>query len=763
MNILTGMAITPVDGMSVLINTTVRVLRVNVYQDQLSVIEAAPRHRAGRLYFTAPFHLKISQINKEISANTVRLLSKGVTSRSDVIASDDALNKKYNSTPCKCVQLRNARFSVISTLIPGPEDYSLLLDSQCRNELINKYLDTNQDDNKSINRQSVQQLIFQFLAEGSTRNSLTPYLALRGGRGKERVQSKKIGRHNALTAAGIPDSHGFVMTTKDKEICEYAFRHYLLRGNTIGFALRKMWTSFYSEQEQNDNGTMTMRLFPQNKRPTRAQFVRWGGRYSNQQVWQKQYNTQQLARLDRALIGKANNGIVAVGQVGAIDSTTTDTEFVSVTNRLKRIGQAHRVLLVDSLYGYIAGFYMGIEAASATTVNLAILHAASDKTEWLGSLGLDNEIDSKDWLSIQFGRLLADNTDARNMKNMEEQNALGVGIAYVPTHRSDLNAVVETAHKSLHRIVDHKLPGTTRGKRLERGDTRPDALARMTIIEGVRETARAIHFHNTCALDVSLTLEMRRELVEQGLTVNRLNLTRMAIQQGKVHASITDFNELICTLGTPVQGTFTAEGVKLHRTDTSQRTFFEPIRYISKDSEMLMRFREAKTNRRGSPLNFDAEFFCNPYFPKKIFYRNIHSGKVYPLVMESNEVESDEYTLADYLSMMDDDAVYQFITKDQKQQQLSELEQKFEQSTNRAEAEYNLALKSSPPIPKSRISRDKKENRKQEKAHLAKYNPILDESKPSAVSQHVHAPENHLDRETGQRHSNILDRLIAGT
>lgn len=761
MFILANMALSPVNNSSLLISKTVRVVLKFHDKDQLAVIEASPRISAGRYYFTAPFFLKLSLIETELEANILSLHESGLKQRPDVIASDEALNKKYQKSPCKCVIKRNERFSVIQALVPNFEDYELFLEAEYRNRLIREYLKKNQKDPNSNARRSVEQLIFQFLAEGSTRNSLTPYLAMRGGRGKERQQTQKLGRQNAFAKAGMKQKNGFVMQKKDKEHCQHAFQHFLKNGNTIEEAMRKMWREFYADPTLAENGEIKMVLWAKHLRPTRAQFVRWGSLYSHESVWQKQYNTQQLARLNRPLTGKANDGIIAVGQLGAIDSTTTDTEFVSVTNRLKRVGQAHRILLVDSLYGYIPGFCMGLEAASAQTVNLAILHAATNKQEWLEQLGLEDEIDANDWLSIQFGQLNADNTDARNLKNMQEQNSLGTGINYVPTHRSDMNASVESAHKMLHRAVDHKQSGTTRGKRLVRGDTRPDFLARLTVIEGIRNTARAIHYHNTRPLDIPLTLEMRHELVDKGLIVNRLNLTRMAMQQGKVHSALSDFDQLITTLGTVVKGTFTAEGVKLHRTDQKQRSFIQSVRYTSKNPFMLERFKAAKINRRGSPLNFDEDFFCNPYLASKIYYRDSHNGAVYPLVLQSNEEEKHEYTLFDYQIAMVDDAVAKHINEDKRQQQLSDLEDTIEQTNIEAERAYQDQLTSSPHISKSKITRDKKANRKQEKQLFKE--GFTKDTQPEVQEKANTPPNEHEEPIILDATFDILDNLIKGS
>jgi len=757
--VLSGMGLSPIDNQGVLIDRTMRVLYVNIKFNQLVAIAVEPKSSNGRLYFTSPKLFHYDEIVKLIEAHCLNLLIKGIRLRPDVLASDQALNKKYKADPCKAVLKRQQRYKLIESLVENIGDHALLFDEQTRDEMIDKHIsELEESGNISVLKKYIQQLFYQFFAEGSSSNALTPYFATRGGRGKERLQKNKLGRRNAPTKAGITGHQGFLMSDDDKKICGFAYRNYLVWGTTCSHALRKMWANFYSFEEQDDSGKTQSKLLPKNLRPSRSQFERWGAKESGQQAWKKEFNKQQLARLDRALLGKANDHIVSVGQVGAIDSTTTDTEFVSVTDRLKRIGLATRMPVVDSLYGYIPGFYMGLEAPSAATVKLALLHAMSDKTEWLKFLGLV-DMNPDDWLPIRFGNHIGDNTDSRNQIIMQELNDDGTGLKYVPTSRSDMNAIVESAHHSLHRLIDHLLPGTTRGKRLQRGDERPDLSARMTLIEGIRETTKAIHFHNTVPIDIPITLEIRQELVEKGLIINRLNLTKLAIQKGNLHVSLISREQAIATLATPIKGTFTAKGVKLHRTDREERAFIEPIRYLSKHPAMIAKFQEAKTNRRVAPTHHDATFLYSPYQPYEIWYQDIHTGEIFNLELDSPDNEWFEYTIPDYLAAMQQDAAYRHLVDDVKQQQHVSFESELETTLDAIEIKYAEAAGKSAAIPKSKIACEKKNNRKNEKSLMS-----FATTKTSTRDQPAIPPPQvqYTPLPNKQQGQNVLDRLISG-
>lgn len=718
-NIYSGMGISPVNQSCPLIKGLMRILKVNLELGQVLCIRAEPQHKQGRKYYLCPQVFELAAIERGIDQHTLSLHRHGIKSRTDVLLSDDELDRKYGSSPCPAVVTRRERLDILNALIPEGGDYSVLLDHQLRNENIANYL-TEQGKTQDLKqaKAAIVQLIYQFFAEGSTPNALTPYFSERGGRGKEKKQTKKSGARNAPTKNGIKGVEGFVMTQIDKEYCGYSMRHFANGKKPLTQALSDMWRHFYATQLQLPNGKVEPKIYDKSQRPSMAQFRRWGQQYSGLNLMTRHLNSQQKARFDRALLGNAQDGIVAVGQVASIDSTSTDVHFVSMLNRQQRIGLMNRILVVDSLYGYIAGFYMGTEASSTETVKLAILHAGSEKSDWLKWLGLEDEIPAEDWLALKFDTFNADNTEARTKEIMDSITALNGGMRYVPVARSDLNSMVETAHHSLHRLIDHKEPGTTRGKKTDRGDIKPELEARITIIEGIRDIARAIHFHNTKSLTITPSLDMRKEILEKGLALNRLNLTRLAMRQGKFNSNVIHFDDFVIKFSMPIKGTFTARGVKLHNPKVKRREFIKTLRFVSNDPAMVDKFTRAKTNRKGAPENFDATFFHNPYCLDKIFYLDVHSGKTYALHQVAWEEDFKEYTLDDYMDIQNQDAVRHHFEDEDNKQLIAVLDHRIEETGNNAKKAYEADLAANPPLSKSQITKGRKENRQKERPLL---------------------------------------------
>ena len=393
--ILSGMAIEAKNGSEIL-DCLVRVLHTDTSNNMVLVIPITPKKSGGkgvnkRLYFVGPKRLSLDMINQEISEHKLHLLMNGVKPRADVLATDDELDKKYLrkgqsiSTPRK---KRALRYQVIKPLVQDYENRTLILDPQLRHELVTKRAEELKSKTCSAQRtiKYVSEILNQYLAEGSTSGAVTPFSANQGGRGKEKTitRNRKLGKPNTPTKNGIKNTAGFIMSDEDKDICGFAWRNYYIKGSTIAKALRKMWREFYSNISVNNKGQAIHTYKHVKERPTRTQFEAWGkNRSPGHESWKKQLTKFNLNRLDRVLFGTSDADVVGVGQRGAVDSTSIDVELVSVASRLDRIGSAHRILIVDSLFDYIPGFYLGIEAPSADTVGLATAEQVNRMTRYL--------------------------------------------------------------------------------------------------------------------------------------------------------------------------------------------------------------------------------------------------------------------------------------------------------------------------------------------------------------------------------------------
>lgn len=732
-----------------------RVLAVNSKLDRIVFIRATPKQSAGRLYFLNPRVEKLSWLLSDEISKQFLFLTGGLPLRPDVRATPAELDKKYlrrgqeQSTPRK---ERSERYELIKPLVKSSdsEDQVLLFDPQIRSEKIYQRAQELAKSPKDLKRlrRRITDTLNQYWAEGSIEGSVTTYTSRCGGRGKEKKQGqKKQGPQNLPTKSGETGLEGYILSEEEKEQCGFGWRNYYIRGKTLGKAYRRFKREFYSDIGLDEKGHPKRIVRPDHQCPTKTQFKYWGRlRSPGHEIWKKQFSPRALARIDRVLFGSSNENVVKIGQRGAIDSTTTDQELVSVINRINRIGQAHRVLIVDSKYKYIPGFYMGLDAPGSLPVQLAYLHALTDKREWLKWLGLEDQ-ELERWIPIRFVTLLADNTDARAAAAMSALDNVETGLKFVPVARSDMNSDVETTHHALHRLVDHNLVGTTHGQRSERGDEKADVLARMTIIEAIRETARAIYAWNTMELDIVPTLEMQRELVDKGIKLTRANLTRWEIERGNQATSLISEAEARIALLIPTRGTFTQNGIRLLRTDKGQkREFVSHVRYASHHKQIVKKCMEAKVMRsRVMPTAFDDDFLYDPYRPSEIYYRDLYSGELIPLAAKTCDSQLlEECSLPDIYELDDANKLRLFFAESGRERQISDLEAEQENANAAADAEYQAAVEKVGKSPsKSSIRKGKKSNRETEKTLMDHGMPII--APEAANTETEESEQTHVD------------------
>jgi hypothetical protein len=414
---------------------------------------------------------------------------------------------------------------------------------------------------------------------------------------------------------------------------------------------------------------------------------------------------------------------------------------------------------VDALYGYIPGFYLGLDPPSAQTVKLAFLHALTPKGQWLDDLGLD--IPEEDWVPMTFGTAIADNTDLRCAEVRDALLTIGTNLLHVPVARSDCNSIVESGHHSMHRLVDHNLEGTTYGKRTERGEIRADIRARHTILEGIRETARAIHTHNTMQLDISLPLAMR----EAGIKPTRLAMTQWSINQGKVARACLDIESARARLMPRCRGTVTESGIKLLRPDTGdKRVFIEPLRYVSDHSYILAQMALARRGGKQTRNYFDGDYLIDPFNVRSIYFLGPDDLGLIPLDLKIRDSDlPDQATLADVLEIMDQDKVTSHFTKEEKEVALNRLESAQEDVKEAAKAEYNDELsKLGKPPSKASLCGEKRKNREDERETYHGMQPLLipnDEQDEEQTNPPRDEPEARIEKKRPP--SEIVENPIA--
>lgn len=763
MPLIAGMTLAPISKESP-ISEPQLILHTNEALDTLVVIPITARKSAGRTYFVGYKKLSYQKIHSALSNDHPLFMQETFKPRPASSLNDEDLNRKYKKhgqDESNAVRSLKFRWQLIEPLVTGL-DREILFDKEMLllevERLATKLAEeityrsiflsgenNNQEKSKTKSIQpfvkrvqeieiQIKRLLNQYWAGGSTRGALINFGNNCGGLGKRKNPGDKhLGRKTARTEAGKIDNEALIIKPGDhnEEIIRHCIGHYLIRGVTVAQALRNMWTDYYSQTVQLDSGKTERCWLPANQRPTRSQFEhRIALESPEHSAWRKHLVPNAFERNFRSVMGSAADDVKAVGQRGAIDTSPIDFQLVKLLSRLERIGSAYRIILADSLFGYIPGFYVGLDAPSSRTVKLAMHHALDpDKSEWLSGLGLELEQNPTDWIPIHFVDLWADNTDMRSDEVMACLHGVGSNVHFVPVRRADRNPVAESRHHIIHRLVDHKMHGSTYGQaRSERGELRAVDRARHTLIQAIRETARAVHTHNTMEIDIVRPIWMR----ELNVPPTRIAMTRATIARGRVARPLCSFDTAHIHLLPRHQGTFTMKGVRLHREDTGRKVcYIDPLTYVSSHPYVMRKAEEARRGGKHDSNYFRGTFLVDPYTLGHIWHLNLQTMELIRLELKILGVDDEdlqyEATIHDVVDLMNSDAIDRPIWREAGEQKLALMEEGQNRTKEEAEASYQAALKEAggKGQSKTELRANRKVNRESEKASQLHGMPVV--------------------------------------
>lgn len=393
------------------------------------------------------------------------------------------------------LEKRDVRFQIVAEALRGEGRAHLMMTA---NEALNDrscLLKGLQRASKKfgISRTTARHLVHLFWAGGSQVNALLPKYGFCGLPGHAKTSAKKLGRPPRTFKHGIATSKGYVLTEKDKEN--------LARGYTLVNAERTLndaylltCSRYWATHEVSAKGLVHVTLNPVDQRPTFAQFIYWGRKLVKQKVRDSMMRQSKLRQLKHAFGGSVQDQVRMVGQLGCFDATSTDLYLASLRSRLKKLPAMTRSILKDIRTDLIIGLYCGWDAPSPATALKTVLNAVGDKVAYCARFGIT--ITPDDWPSFLPRTILADNGELKGSKPSEAERQFGFGIEYTPVHRGDRKGSVETQHHTDHKKLDHKIQGSTKGKRRERGEQHPAAEALWNYHEYMGEQIRHVLDHN---------------------------------------------------------------------------------------------------------------------------------------------------------------------------------------------------------------------------------------------------------------------------
>lgn len=549
----------------------------------------------------------------------------------------------------------------------------------------------------------------RYWAGACNKNALLPgYIQRAASKAKRKVR-KKLGRCNAAVRAGQKHLAGFVINEDAIRKLQFGWEHFKVRGTSVTDACLETAAVFWRADIRKVDGKRMPVLLPAHKRPTEEQFRYWGPKGDgNKAAWKTQLGVNEWEREHRPLPGTVRDGVVASGQVATLDAVSGDVQLVSIVSRLKPVGLLTRITVLDSDLGYIPGFYAGFDAPSGATALQAIANAAGSKVEFCARY--DITITDDLWLPMAFKKYGADNGELRNELSMDAVTAWGASIEYVRSGRAEWKHV-ESDHHSAQAKVDHKLPGTTLGRRAKRGEKDPVVTAALNHYEYVRQHIKRVLFHNNEArVPHLLTLEMRQDGVEP---------TRQAILKWKLrNGYATQFQPAADVLHARLLPQFKAvingRGLFIMRPDKGNKLeIVRGARFVSQDLLNSGRMEKGRAKAEPVVVNCDPNDLSRVWLPTR-------SG-----LMELANVHSDSLliaraTLTDVLDIQDDDGMEALLGKSATDQKAVEFNVARDTEARAAVNARNAEIRAAGGAPSNlSLKRYRRANRMLEKALLA--------------------------------------------
>lgn len=426
-----------------------------------------------------------------------------------------------------------------------------------------------------IDPNQIYDALHRYFAFGEIKDALLPNTPLSGGKGQERYGKNgvRLGAPNTAAKHGNAQLTGKICDQQDRQNMRDGYQMFVRRGVSRKDSFLAFSSTYYSDGYKVENGYQLPLLLPATQRPTEREFFDHGPEKQDRNAMLRRiFGEAEWAKDYRSLIGTAQDGIHSLGQVGSIDASPIDVNLVSCFDCQVPIGVPRGLFVRDAKLGLWCGAHNVIGGPGTEDALLTILRAALSKAKTLRRLDLD-DIHPDDIPDLLFVRLLSDNGELRAIKGIETcAEKVRTTIEFVESGRADRNSPSEGGHHARHAGLDHKLPGTTYGRRPKRGEALPISKALLNLYGYERLLWQWMHWANTKQLVPHLVpTEMKRDMAGKPFMQTRIEIYRWADREGLVTRPRMDPLYLKSVLLPVYTASVVRNGLILHRPRTGER------------------------------------------------------------------------------------------------------------------------------------------------------------------------------------------------
>lgn len=377
---------------------------------------------------------------------------------------------------------------------------------------------------------TVYNTLHRFLALGSIPNALLPNSHRCGAPGKPRTQNgKRLGR---IPRAHDPDAADYVSFWLSEDDKKRLALGYTLVGpkHSVDDAYLITCAAFWSDITVGPDGDKAAKLWPAHQRPTKRQFVYWGKKFGTPDHRAERLGINRPRGHTTHHGGSSQDLAVAAGQLAMLDSTPVDAYLTSPFSRLRVLSGPTRTIVKDVRTTAYVGFHCGWESTSPRTALLAIFNAArtpAEKVELARFYGVEST--EEQWCAAMFRTYLTDNGEMRAAETLEAERQLGFSVLFAKVGHGAGKGDVESQHRIDQVRLDHKIPGTTKGKRRERGEKPAADSALWNFFEYMRELILHVLGYNNAEVPHLAPVEM----LQQGIAPTRVNIFNWLQRNGQ--------------------------------------------------------------------------------------------------------------------------------------------------------------------------------------------------------------------------------------
>ena len=705
-------------GSHVLAGNT-RVLDFDLTTSRLWLIMLPARHEHESLkngiqrYIKAPIEVDHALYEECLKDGRIHLLNTPVTEilpDEDRLASTDDPRRRLSIM--KDIQYRDKRFAVIKELI-------CLVGTSIRKPVMEILQDktlpkqiTAQARLHGVSVRAAYHYLHLFWAGGSTKNALSTRFRFCGNPGVEKPQRRHLGRPTKLFQNGLTPAAGYALTETCKEKLKWGFR-LIKHGTTRTDAyLLTMATHWANHTIDAQTGQTKAELFPVHARPSFEQFSRWGEKLNDITVTAMLLGPNKYRQKTDARGGSEQDLVTGVGQLAAFDGTSTDVYLVRLNSRLKRLPPMTRMILKEVRVGVIYGLYCGWESASPATALQTILHGANpNKVAWAKRFGVEMSPGAMPTLLAR--NHLADHGELKGARPTEAEEQFGFGIDCPQVMSGDRKGGVESQHRSDHAKLDHKLPGSTRGKRRERGDIAPVSQALWNYDEYMRELIEHIIRHNTVEEVPDLAPDDML-LAEPPIPLTRMNIFNWLSERGLNKSLPVSYEDMRAFCLPDVDAMIRKNGIYLVAKVNGVSQLLPRVRFTS--PELVQSGLLSQVKKTGSPratrIKMDPCNLLEAWLPTK--------GGMIPLFSSIRDTTiNTKLTLSEWIEHLQERSLGRSLGQGQSEQAQADILMRRAATTDMAKIEMAAEIKALGKKPsQAKLKRDLRANRQDELEHL---------------------------------------------